>query len=275
MRWVDVRIVPLDVDDGDCRPGAENRSGVVILAVYGKGVSSRAVADGDPLLGRLSGNDALAWTFYDGSVCYVPKSLLESSLEDLSGSHVAAIVVGRTREQAEASAAQRRKELATWDRVTHDAALRNAVFGDLYRRFRLPVLTFWLLILVGNFFLSARLEDRIGEANARRQQYQRQARTVMESTSQQRRLWTDFRMMSLPKSASRLDRIAALLPDGVRLTRLEPEGTSIVIGGVAEEVAAIMRFSSLLKETYPDVEIRVIDTPANAVMFHFELLVEP
>lgn len=271
MRLISKRILPVEVNGGTAviQDGLEGKGDIVILSVFGSDVSSRSCDDSDPVLTRIQRSDDLYWTMYPDKICYVRKAVVESSLNKQKGTYVAGVAVGEVCNEAEEQA---KNILSTinWKRIAGDSEMLEAVAGCIFHRVLLPVLGFWLVALLFNFFLFSDLDRRLSAMRLSWQESKREAKAEKEATGKQRQMLADYKTMSLPKSSVAIDALASVVPDGIQLTLLSVNSSGFRIKGTAKKVSDITEYSSAVNREFPLLEIVSIDKPTGTSLYQFD-----
>lgn len=271
MRLISKRILPVEVNGGTAviQDGLEEKGDIVILSVFGSDVSSRSCDDSDPVLTRIQRSDDLYWTMYPDKICYVRKAVVESSLNKQKGTYVAGVAVGEVCNEAEEQA---KNILSTidWKRIAGDSEMLEAVAGCIFHRVLLPVLGFWLVALLFNFFLFSDLDRRVSAMRLSWQESKREAKAEKEATGKQRQMLADYKTMSQPKSSVAIDALASVVPDGIQLTLLSVNSSGFRIKGTAKEVSDITEYSSAVNREFPLLEIVSIDKPTGTSLYQFD-----
>ena len=271
MRLISKRILPVEVNGGTAviQDGLEEKGDIVILSVFGSDVSSRSCDDSDPVLTRIQRSDDLYWTMYPDKICYVRKAVVESSLNKQKGTYVAGVAVGEVCNEAEEHA---KNILSTidWKRIAGDSEMLEAVAGCIFHRVLLPVLGFWLVALLFNFFLFSDLDRRVSAMRLSWQESKREAKAEKEATGKQRQMLADYKTMSLSKSSVAIDALASVVPDGIQLTLLSVNSSGFRIKGTAKEVSDITEYSSAVNREFPLLEIVSIDKPTGTSLYQFD-----
>lgn len=271
MRLISKRILPIEVNGGTAviQDGLAEKGDIVILSVFGSDVSSRSCDDSDPVLTRIQRSDDLYWTMYPDKICYVRKAVVESSLNKQKGTYVAGVAVGEVCNEAEEQA---KNILSTidWKRMAGDSEMLEAVAGCIFHRVLLPVLGFWLVALLFNFFLFSDLDRRVSAMRLSWQESKREAKAEKEATGKQRQMLADYKTMSLPKSSVAIDALASVVPDGIQLTLLSVNSSGFRIKGTAKKVSDITEYSSAVNREFPLLEIVSIDKPTGTSLYQFD-----
>lgn len=271
MRLISKRILPVELNGGTAvvQDGLAEKGDIVILSVFGSDVSSRSCDDSDPVLTRIQRSDDLYWTMYPDKICYVRKAVVESSLNKQKGTYVAGVAVGEVCNEAEEHA---KNILSTidWKRIAGDSEMLEAVAGCIFHRVLLPVLGFWLVALLFNFFLFSDLDRRVSAMRLSWQESKREAKAEKEATGKQRQMLADYKTMSLPKSSVAIDALASVVPDGIQLTLLSVNSSGFRIKGTAKKVSDITEYSSAVNREFPLLEIVSIDKPTGTSSYQFD-----
>lgn len=271
MRLISKRILPVELNGGTAvvQDGLAEKGDIVILSVFGSDVSSRFCDDSDPVLTRIQRSDDLYWTMYPDKICYVRKAVVESSLNKQKGTYVAGVAVGEICNEAEEHA---KNILSTidWKRIAGDSEMLEAVAGCIFHRVLLPVLGFWLVALLFNFFLFSDLDRRVSAMRLSWQESKREAKAEKEATGKQRQMLADYKTMSLPKSSVAIDALASVVPDGIQLTLLSVNSSGFRIKGTAKKVSDITEYSSAVNREFPLLEIVSIDKPTGTSLYQFD-----
>lgn len=271
MRLISKRILPVELNGGTAvvQDGLAEKGDIVILSVFGSDVSSRSCDDSDPVLTRIQRSDDLYWTMYPDKICYVRKAVVESSLNKQKGTYVAGVAVGEVCNEAEEHA---KNILSTidWKRIAGDSEMLEAVAGCIFHRVLLPVLGFWLVALLFNFFLFSDLDRRVSAMRLSWQESKREAKAEKEATGKQRQMLADYKTMSLPKSSVAIDALASVVPDGIQLTLLSVNSSGFRIKGTAKKVSDITEYSSAVNREFLLLEIVSIDKPTGTSLYQFD-----
>ena len=271
MRLISKRILPVELNGGTAvvQDGLAEKGDIVILSVFGSDVSSRSCDDSDPVLTRIQRSDDLYWTMYPDKICYVRKAVVESSLNKQKGTYVAGVAVGEVCNEAEEHA---KNILSTidWKQIAGDSEMLEAVAGCIFHRVLLPVLGFWLVALLFNFFLFSDLDRRVSAMRLSWQESKREAKAEKEATGKQRQMLADYKTMSLPKSSVAIDALASVVPDGIQLTLLSVNSSGFRIKGTAKKVSDITEYSSAVNREFPLLEIVSIDKPTGTSLYQFD-----
>ena len=271
MRLISKRILPVELNGGTAvvQDGLAEKGDIVILSVFGSDVSSRSCDDSDPVLTRIQRSDDLYWTMYPDKICYVRKAVVESSLNKQKGTYVAGVAVGEVCNEAEEHA---KNILSTinWKRIAGDSEMLEAVAGCIFHRVLLPVLGFWLVALLFNFFLFSDLDRRVSAMRLSWQESKREAKAEKEATGKQRQMLADYKTMSLPKSSVAIDALASVVPNGIQLTLLSVNSSGFRIKGTAKKVSDITEYSSAVNREFPLLEIVSIDKPTGTSLYQFD-----
>lgn len=271
MRLISKRILPVELNGGTAvvQDGLAEKGDIVILSVFGSDVSSRSCDDSDPVLTRIQRSDDLYWTMYPDKICYVRKAVVESFLNKQKGTYVAGVAVGEVCNEAEEHA---KNILSTidWKRIAGDSEMLEAVAGCIFHRVLLPVLGFWLVALLFNFFLFSDLDRRVSAMRLSWQESKREAKAEKEATGKQRQMLADYKTMSLPKSSVAIDALASVVPDGIQLTLLSVNSSGFRIKGTAKKVSDITEYSSAVNREFPLLEIVSIDKPTGTSLYQFD-----
>lgn len=271
MRLISKRILPVELNGGTAvvQDGLAEKGDILVMSVFGSDVSSRSCDDSDPVLTRIQRSDDLYWTMYPDKICYVRKAVVESSLNKQKGTYVAGVAVGEVCDEAEEQA---KNILSTidWKRIAGDSEMLEAVAGCIFHRVLLPVLGFWLVALLFNFFLFSDLDRRVSAMRLSWQESKREAKAEMEATGKQRQMLADYKTLSLPKSSVAIDALASVVPEGIQLTLLSVNSSGFRIKGTAKEVSDITEYSSAVNREFPLLEIVSIDKPTGTSLYQFD-----
>lgn len=168
---------------------------------------------------------------------------------------------------------------------------KGKVLGEcVFRRLRLPLLCFWLIVLVGNFFGTVALEERVREQEAIVAVRMREREGRNREDEGIRNLSEKVRRWSVRRCALLLDRIARHVPGEMQLSLLsvapfegklqagrDPEVASgvVLIGGETSEPGTITRFCRLLeKEAFGrEIELKTIHRLSGREAYRFEIKV--
>lgn len=276
MKWIRPEVVEIDLGHQDRITGTGSKYGIVILSISGSGIVTRPLGSNDPFMSRLKSNSSLVWTKYDDHVCYMLASDLDPIKMPLNNCFIAGIAIGATSEEAGGVAQHLKEEISDVNKALSSKALRAFIMRRAYRIIRLPVLLFWLLVLIGNFLISSHLGEAINTEYQLKRQAEIQQRNLQETTSLQKQLMADYKKLILPKSSVAFDRIASVVPEGLLLTLMERSGKqTIIVSGNAPEMSEVLMFSESLKGKFNTVEIRSLETRVNDAGYSFNMHIEP
>lgn len=271
MRLISKRILPVELNGGTAvvQDGLAEKGDIVVMSVFGTDVSSRAGDDSDPILSRIERSNDLYWTRFPDKICYVRKAVVESSLNRQKGTYVAGVAVGEVCNEADEQAKNMLSAI-DWKRIAGDSEMLEAVAGCIFHRVLLPVLGFWLVALLFNFFLFSDLDRRVSAMRLSWQESKREAKAEKEATGKQRQMLADYKAMSLPKSSVAIDALASVVPDGIQLTLLSVNSSGFRIKGTAKKVSDITEYSSAVNREFPLLEIVSIDKPTGTSLYQFD-----
>lgn len=271
MRLISKRILPVELNGGTAvvQDGLAEKGDIVVMSVFGTDVSSRAGDDSDPILSRIERSNDLYWTRFPDKICYVRKAVVESSLNKQKGTYVAGVAVGEVCNEADEQAKNMLSAI-DWKRIAGDSEMLEAVAGCIFHRVLLPVLGFWLVALLFNFFLFSDLDRRVSAMRLSWQESKREAKAEKEATGKQRQMLADYKTMSLPKSSVAIDALASVVPDGIQLTLLSVNSSGFRIKGTAKKVSDITEYSSAVNREFPLLEIVSIDKPTGTSLYQFD-----
>lgn len=271
MRLISKRILPVELNGGTAvvQDGLAEKGDIVVMSVFGTDVSSRAGDDSDPILSRIERSNDLYWTRFPDKICYVRKAVVESSLNKQKGTYVAGVAVGEVCNEADEQAKNMLSAI-DWKRIAGDSEMLEAVAGCIFHRVLLPVLGFWLVALLFNFFLFSDLDRRVSAMRLSWQESKREAKAEKEATGKQRQMLADYKTMSLPKSSVAIDALASVVPDGIQLTLLSVNSSGFRIKGTAKKVSDITECSSAVNREFPLLEIVSIDKPTGTSLYQFD-----
>ncbi len=274
MRLISTKIISVEVKGESVVIQDEKmeKGDIVVLSVFGRDVSLHSCEDSDPVLSRIERSENLYWTRYPDKICYVRKAIVRSLLNDHQEPYVAGVAVGETHHEAYEQA---KNMLSTidWKRIVREPDILEAVTGRIFSRALLPVLGFWLVALLCNFFLFSDLDRRVNAMRLSQQESKREAKAEMEVTGKQRQMLADYKAKSLPKSSVDIDALASVVPDGIQLTLLSVNSSGFRIKGTANDVSDITEYSSSVHRKFPSLEIASIDRPSGTSLYQFDFKV--
>ena len=276
MKWVRTSTVFVCVNGENA--SAENsiteKNEVVVLAIYGSGVSFRPASGEDPIRRRIMQNGNLFWTEDASGIYYVSRDAVNNVASSLpKDTFVASWVVYANRKRAEECAAEKILELENVKNILHDGKLLNVVMGQWFHRLLMPVLLFWLIALALNFVVTTELGKSIGEIRAQERRNRQVSEREAAITAQQERMVKEYSAMVMPESSREMDFIASVLPEGILLNRVDVNGTSLMIKGGADNVQDVITYARLLNESM-EAEIRSIDESPEEKPYNFEIIVK-
>ncbi|MCM1501390.1 MAG: hypothetical protein NC115_01830 [Bacteroidales bacterium] len=264
---VSVAVLHLDGDNVSMEWLSSYGGGLYVLAVTGSDVYSRPYLSDDPVIGRIMDNSSLLVSLHDGGMIdFVRRSSVEPHLRDLSAKGMMDIGIAvfhdmdvEKLDSKVAALCGRRLRISGFG---HDHLLREFVLEKLFRRILLPVLVLYLAVLAASCFAGSVLSEKIAEKREAYAEEIRAARKKSEMTAAQARLVAGFDAVSHPLRSSLFDRIASLLPDGMRLSLLSadsprerkkygvPDDMSLVIiKGESLEAGTVMSFAQNMKDS--------------------------
>lgn len=235
---------------------------VAIVIVTGPDVSVRAVSDADPILKRIMTNPDILYTAYPDRVCYVPKGPVTELTSTWKDIPVAGMVVGDGKTDTTEAV----------DAVTRCIPTK-AVCLQWYERIKLPVLLFYLVILLVNFLITPSIGRKYDERRRLLDAAERQSRTKLEVSEKQKRLMTEYVQLSSHDAAFAFDKIASCVPEKVRLTQISREAAGFKIKGEAGEASSVVVFASRLGEYFPSMNIQSFDKIPGREISGFEIRV--
>lgn len=202
------------------------KSGLALMVVTGAAVGSKKLDRSNPIVRRIIDNpELLASEHAVGTrVDYVRRSLMTDVRSELDrfGKFVVGTVVTTNLDliDIEAEVDDMRRRRLSFNALKSDAALRDFLAARLFRKLLLPVLLFWLVVLVANFFISSSLTEKLAEHQALSYETGRSARLLSEKNSARSKLVADYEGVAHIESAVWSDAIASALSDGMRLTEI-------------------------------------------------------
>ncbi len=267
-------VIEIRLDNPDKVSEVKAVNGIVVLSVSGSEVTSRQIGDNDPFMSRLKMSGSLMWTEYNDHVCYIPSAALEPVKTQLVDCYISGIVIGATEEESRGVARRLREEFSDVKKMVSSKPLCEFLMRSLYRKIRLPVLLFWLLVLVANFIVSSHIGEELNVEQQLKRQSEAQHRNHHEIVTQKEKMIADYQGLILPKSSVAFDRIASLMPDGVRLYLMErTKEHAIKVSGSASDVSKILLYSELLKGISNTVEIKSLEARINDSNYYFDFLI--
>ena len=276
MKWVRTSTVFFcaNGENASAENSITEKNEVVVLAIYGSGVSFRPASGEDPIRRRIMQNGNLFWTEDASGIYYVSRDAVNNVASSLpKDTFVAGWVVYADRERAEECAAEKILELENVKTILHDRKLLNVVMGQWFHRLLMPVLLFWLIALALNFVVTTELGKSIGEIRAQERRNRQVSEKEAAITAQQERMVKEYSAMVMLESSQEMDFIASVLPDGILLSRVDVNGTSLVIKGGADNVQDVITYVRLLDESI-EAEIRSIDESPEDKQYNFEIIVK-
>lgn len=228
FKYVGISVAVADIghNGASMRWQKQAKSGLVLLVVTGAAIGSRELDRSNPIVRRIIDNpELLSSEHADGTrIDYVRRSLLDDARawSERSGQFVVGTVVtadlGSIDIDAEVDDVRRRR--LSFNSLKSDAALRGFLAARLFRKLLLPVLLFWLVVLVANFFISSSLTEKLAEHQALSYETGRSARLLSEKNSARSKLVADYEGVAHIEPAVWSDAIASALSDGMRLTEI-------------------------------------------------------
>ena len=244
--------------------GTQPQAGTVgIVRIAGPDVMVRALADSDPVLGRILKNENLLRTVYEGHVCYVPKQPVEGIINSWKDVYIAGYVVWDGTSDTDAAIADATRNVP-----------RNVACQQWYRRLRLPVLITYLAILLANVLYFPSINRRCEERRRQTEASQRQNRVQTAVTERQKQLIHDFPGTSAEGMSYSFDKMAAAVPSGVRLVLLSASQDGFCIKGETTEITSVLSYVKNLEADFGDARLRAFDKVPGKEVMRFELQVK-
>ncbi len=204
--------------------------GITVLVIVGSDVLERRLHVGDPLLARIHTSPDILYSekYIDGSyvnVSFIKKESADkimSMLKDL-GYVIIGIIVMKSPEGNElhAEVSKITAKNMKLKVLVHDPFLANAICGVVYRRLRIPLLLFFLGVLLVNWFAFSSLAGKVQIAKANAEQATVQSKHIETVNLQQREMLEKLMSVPIFSSAELLDAIGEKVPDGVMLTEMD------------------------------------------------------
>ncbi len=236
------------------------KGSVAVLVVTGPGVSTRPVSEQDPILNRITSNPDILFTMYPDRVCYVPKGPVMELESSWKGISVAGIIVSD-------GVADTKTAVAEIERSIPPVMMA----GLWYEKLKLPVLLFYLAILLVNFLVTPSLGRKYDEQRRQLDAAERQNRTEAEVSEKQKRLIAEYLQISSDNSAYAFDKIASCVPEKIRLTQTALNDGVFVIKGEVAEASLVVAFTNRLEGYFPSTKIQSFDKIPGREMSAFEI----
>lgn len=237
-----------------------------ILVVEGPDVTFRAVTEGDPLLKRIRNNPDVLCTEYPDRICYVPAASVRAFVDTLKDVYIVEIRVG---------GGQTDVNNVSFGKLRSDRQLFMAVCGQWYRRLRLPVLLFYLALVLANFLYAPSVNRKYEERRCALEVAERRNRAESDVTERQRKLMTEFIGLRSEHTAGFFDRIASVVPGDMRLTQIAKKEDGYHIKGETEDAAAVLVFADSLGACFGTMRILSYGVVPGKETLGFEIVVRP
>jgi len=244
---------------------------VAIVAVTGSDVTVRMISDRDPVLKRIMLNTDLLRTSYADRVCYISRDEVMEIVGSLGNVHVANIVVGDGNPDMATEVSTIEKRLLSVDTLRKDRPLLEAVCGQWYRKLRMPMLLFYLGLLIINFIAFSSVGKKYEEKRREVEAFERRSRTEVEATERQKKMVATFLAASSGRTAIGFDKIAASVPDGIRLTLIAIDDDGFRIKGEAGDASSVVAFAERLGNNFNSLKMRSFDRVPGQKICRFDL----
>lgn len=270
-----------------------------VLFIYGDAVLHKKYEKENPVIKKITENPELIWRTRENDqnneteLLFTRKALLGNLFEKLNAGKIHVITVwmsGKETDIPELLNHFFRKNLNPKN-FKYNLPLWNTLCEYLYDRIKLPVLLFFLFLLLGNYFYNNKLRK---EYDIKQFEYQTRLRyREKENVKLQKlnRISSAYTKYPSPPYSLIADRIAALMPRNIRLKRmvffpyngkLNPEKpiitdfNGIVIEGYADIPGLIREFTRKLSadSLFPDVKIVSIEKGKNTAAYEFSLKIK-
>lgn len=250
---------------------AFDEGAVAVIAVTGSDVTVRMISDRDPVLGRIMQNADLLRTSYTDRVCYIGKEEVMRAVESIGGIHIAGIVVGDGNPDMDSEIETIERGLVSIDKLKKDRPLLEAVCGQWYRKLKMPVLLFYLGLLIINFLTFSSVGKKYEEKRREVEAFERRSRTEVEATERQKKMVNDFLAASSGRTATGFDKIGASVPEGIRLTHISVEGDGFRIKGEAGDASSVVDLTERLGNYFSSLKMHSFDRVPGQKICRFDL----
>lgn len=259
--------------------------GVCLLAVSGDGVSKKDIGSGDPAIRRIMDNPDLYRTIHGQEVLFIRKADVEGALDEArhAGRYVFDVVV--TSEGGDAGVEERlaedKRKVLSVTTLRADPALREFVFGKVFDRLKFPVLLFYLVLLLANWFIFSDLSRRSSLVVRESQATARRVKIDREASERTRALIREYDAAPNPDLPLLCDRIGRSVPENATLTVMTmgngKGGFEVRIKGEAASAGTVMEFARSLKKdgVFADVDVLEISSREGTEKLPFELIAKP
>lgn len=259
MKWARIVCAHVLVQDGKARlECSEIKKGSIVVAViHGGDVSSRDYSDNDPIIRRIKSSNSLLWSIRGDKLVYVSREIIDPVLSTLSNVYIAEIVVSGNDDEITISE-ETDASLSKLSKILSCRPLLNAVAMQWYYRLRLPVLSFWLCVLLLNMFLMKNFENRIGQEQRQLKLDSQLTEQARVKTERNNKMMSEYNSLLLPFTCKQLDCLASVLPDGMTLRSIRVLQSGMSVEGYAVDVSSVVAYSQLLTDLHFASEISFI-----------------
>ena len=276
MRLVKTKRVEIEVFGGiaSFKLGQTHGKGdICVIVVSGPDVSSRISADSDPILSRIMQNEGLLKTTYSDRVCYISKESIKEQMMSLADAYIAGIVIGDEKMDIEEAVSSVEQNVSSFDRIRSDRVLLQSVCLQWYGKLKMPLLLFYLCLLLVNYYCYPSVERKYEERLKLLADSQRRTRIETEVTERQKQLMTEYMNLSSHYSAYLFDKIGSCVPGGIRLTLLSRESGVFRIKGETLDASSVVFFANHLGDYFKSVKIQRYDIIQGREANCFEIIV--
>jgi hypothetical protein len=272
---------------------------MAVVAVSGEKVLTKRYKVGDVAIKRVTENLELLWHVEpvlgteEVEVSFVKRELTAELFNLLEKHHIHLLQVMLSREKAdqERSLAAALKETESLTAIRQVKGRLNLLCDTAYFHLRLPVLGFFLLLLLGNFFVNDAFVKEYNEQQRAWNVGQRKSREIAEKQTKYGKIEAEYARIPRVSFARLSDRIASYVPTGMLFDELSifpPTGSGSIVSrkqevqlrygtirvkGETEVPGCVTLFTHYLERDplFKKVEVVSLDRPKNSSSYHFEI----
>lgn len=266
MKLVKTARIELSVSGGEVLAADRlpEAGSVVILYVKGPDVSFRTLSEGDPIINRILNNPDILYTKYKDRVCYISKASVSGFIASLQDTYVAGVIIADESANIESVEAE----------AVHGVP-PMFLCRQWYKRMLLPVLFFYLIILIANIIVQPSVRAKQEEIRKELAATEKKSRAESEATEKQEQMILAFRHSSSGNSATTFDKIAVCVPDKMRLSLLSLKDNVIRVKGEDSDITEVVLFADRLERHFRSARIVSIGKTPGKETPSFEITVLP
>lgn len=264
------------------------KSSLAVLVMSGTGVGSRELERDNPVVRRILDSGDVVFCERSSRLDYVKKSFVDMASAELEreGKRVVGVYVAGDPDSFdydEAVDSVRIKRLA-FNALKSDPGLCSFLAARTFRKLLLPVLVFWLLVLLANWFAFSSLNDSLAKLRLNGRAVEAVAREETAKNTVRNRLAAGLDISRGMAASFWSDEVAAAVPEGMRLTEIRindpkarkknavPSGTHFIsVKGEVLGADALSSFTDRLRGSFRRVEVTELRKVRNGTHSEFEI----